>query len=231
MVGYVLKSSLSETLDRLNEALFYGRDIPAGEKKEAALWIAGRQGLPGAYRDSFAITPQDEKEGARVFTGEKMTHASARHIMGEEAARMLALLAVNEPQVKSALRAANAGISNIIKHSETKEPHTPGMYCCGKCSVSLWRNLASGNMREHKHYIADGMKVLERHRDGDGKWGRFPFWYTVLALHEIKHPLAAEELAHARQVVERYVKPGLEGGKYMVRRRELAKRVLELKGG
>jgi hypothetical protein len=41
-----------------------------------------------------------------------------------------------------------------------------------------------------------GMKMLEKHRTGDGKRRRFPFFYTSLALSEIGPEIAPSELEY-----------------------------------
>ena len=42
------RTSLSQTVDRINEALFDGRALAAAERSQAARWIAARQGLSGS---------------------------------------------------------------------------------------------------------------------------------------------------------------------------------------
>jgi hypothetical protein len=42
------RASLSKTVDAIHAAHFDGRTLPAVERRQAARWIAGRQGLPGA---------------------------------------------------------------------------------------------------------------------------------------------------------------------------------------
>jgi hypothetical protein len=42
------RTSLSQTVDAINAAHFSARSLPAAERGQAARWIAGRQGLPGA---------------------------------------------------------------------------------------------------------------------------------------------------------------------------------------
>ena len=59
-------ASLSETVDAINEAFFDGRKLSAAERGEAAGWIAGRQGLPGAYADTFAGFPSERAKGIRL---------------------------------------------------------------------------------------------------------------------------------------------------------------------
>src|SRR5262245_45918775 len=83
--GLVHAESLSQTLDAVSAALFEGRALSAAERKAVAAWIAARQGLPGAYAGTFAGFSDERQRGIVVFTGERITSASARHILGEEA--------------------------------------------------------------------------------------------------------------------------------------------------
>ena len=82
-------ASLSKTVDAVNAASFNGRTLSVSERTEVARWIAGRQGLPGAYADTFAGFPAERSNGIVLFTGERITSASARHILGEESSRVL----------------------------------------------------------------------------------------------------------------------------------------------
>jgi hypothetical protein len=70
------KASLSQTVDAINAAYFDGRALAAAERGQAARWIAGRQGLPGAYGDTFAGFPSERARGIVLFTGERITSVS-----------------------------------------------------------------------------------------------------------------------------------------------------------
>src|SRR6478752_2582523 len=76
----ISRTSLSQTVDRLNAAQFDGRTLPAIERGEVARWIAARQGLSGAYGGTFAGFPSERSRGIVLFTGERIASASARHI-------------------------------------------------------------------------------------------------------------------------------------------------------
>ena len=47
------QSSLSETVDAVNDAVFFGKAMAAKDRRHVARWIAARQGLPGAYGSSL----------------------------------------------------------------------------------------------------------------------------------------------------------------------------------
>ena len=70
-------------IDAINAAKFDGRTLPVLERRRAARWIAGRQGLPGAYAATFAGFPSERSNGIVLFTGERIASASARHILRE----------------------------------------------------------------------------------------------------------------------------------------------------
>ena len=219
-------ASLSQTVDALNAAVFERRSLAATERRQVAQWIASRQGLPGAYGETFAGFAAERDKGIVVFTGERITSASARHILGEEACRALRLLNVRDRVVSAALDRACDGLLQCLERAALDPRRTnPGLFCCGKCSVGLWRNLLSGSLNRQEERIRRGAGHLRSMRDGNGQWRRFPFWYTVLALSEMDAPEALRELKYAAPVLERAGRSTAHGI-YARRRRELAVRAL-----
>ena len=207
--------------------MFDRRPLPAAERKRVARWIASRQGLPGAYADTFAGFATERDKGIVLFTGERITSASARHIVGEEACRALRLLGVRDRAVSAALDRACDGLMRCLERAALDPRRTnPGLFCCGKCSVGLWRNLLSGSLNRQEERLRRGAGHLQSMRDGKGQWRRFPFWYTVLALSDMNAPEALSELRYAAPVLERAVR-STPHGNYARRRRELAVRALE----
>jgi len=220
-------TSLSRTVDAVNLAVFERRKLPAGERKQVAEWIVGRQGLPGAYADTFAGFPREREHGIVVFTGERITSASARHILGEETCRSLQLLRVRDAGVKAALSRASDGLMGCLERAAQDPRHTnPGLYCCGKCSVGLWRNLLAGGLDRQEERLRRGAAHLRSMRDGAGEWRRFPFWYTVLALSEMECPEATKELEYTAPALRAAAARAPGSTAYARRRQELATRVL-----
>jgi len=218
------RGSLATTLDVVNEAMFLGRTRGKAERLAAARWIAARQGLPGSYCGMFAPTARDLAGPIRLFTGEAVrTDAATRHILGEEACRALILLEVREPEVERALKRASAAMVERL-YREGRRPI--GTYCCGTCSVSLWRHLAVGGLDQAARRLADGLRVLKVHRLGNSKWRRFPYYYTLLALSEIDSPAARAEMRYAAPGLERLLERAGSGDKFARRRRALAERIL-----
>src|SRR5262245_31822746 len=198
------RTSLSQTVDAINAAHFDGRRLAAAERNQAATWIAARQGLPGAYGGTFAGFPSERVRGIVLFTGERITSASARHILGEEASRTRRLLAVRNRDVTRALEAADDGLMRCLaRAAEDPRNRNPGLYCCGKCSVGLWRNLLAGGLDRHEERLRRGVLQLRSVRDGEHGRRKFPLWYTVLARSEVNSAEARTEV--------KYVAPGLAG--------------------
>ena len=221
-------NTLAGTLDTLNEVFFMGYSLAKAERTAVARWLVGRQGVKGAYRGMIAPTPLDYKRGIRLFTGEKVVSGAAiGHILGEEASRALILLDGGLPLVREALKKSNKGIMKALMSCETPT-RVRGFYCCGTCTAALWRHLAVGGLRQSKRRLSAGLKVLRRYRDGTGKWRRFPFYYTLLALSELDLKTAIPEMRYAAPVCERLLNRYKANNKIAKRRRMLLERILAL---
>jgi hypothetical protein len=221
-------ASLSQTVDAINASLFMGRSLAAAERRQAGRWIAARQGLPGCYGGTFAGFPSERSKGIVLFTGERIASASARHILGEEASRALRQLRVRDPIVNRALAAADEGVLRCLARAAQDPRHTnPGLFCCGKCSVGLWRNLLGGGLDRRDERLQRGAAHLCSMRDGEHQWRKFPFWYTVLALSEMDNAEAKPELRYAAPALERAASRAVPSAPYARRRHELAVRALK----
>lgn len=233
---YVHPDSLGDTLDAVNAALFSGVDLPADERARAAAWIADRQGLPGCYAGMFAPTGYDYAFGALLFTGEPLrSGAGTGHVLSEEACRALFRLGADAPEVRDALRRARQGLFQRMAVSEVRGEWA-GVYCCGTCSAALWRHLSASGAADDARRLENGLAELRRHRSGEGRWKRFPFYYTLLALTEIDLPAVREELQYAAPVIERALRRAQKSdpaaaaaadGVHDQRRRVVMERVLE----
>lgn len=218
--------SLATTLDAVEEAFFLGRPLTAVQRQQVARWIAVRQGLPGSYAGMFAPGRRDW-DGIAVFTGESITtRAGVSHILGEEACRALIRLGGTQASIRNGLALATKGMLNRLQDSGVSSKSVCGMYCCGICSVAMWRHLMVGGLSEPQRRLVAGMRELKAHRDGRGRWRRFPFWYTLLALGELDLPGARTEMRYAAPGCERYLRRARRNGKYTQRRRLVAERIL-----
>jgi hypothetical protein len=219
-------TSLANTLDWLNEAWFDNQRLPDELRLQTARWIASRQGLKGAYAAMFAPTEADWQEPLVLFTGEKVTTGAGRsHILGEEALRALTRLDVDEAGIVTALETARKGIEDRLRNGESQGIY--GQYCCGTCTTSYWRSLASGALQEPEKRLSAGLKALKQERLGNSRWRRYPYYYTLLALVEMDAGMARDELRYAAPGCERLVgRKTSKAGLHSDRRKQLAERVL-----
>ena len=167
-------------------------------------------------------TPKDFEHGLRFFTGERISsHAGVAHCLGEEACRGLIVLDVAGPRVRQALRRAGDWLA-------ASEQRKRGYYCCHRCTVAMWRHMTarSAAEAEAEKWLAAGLRRLRERRTDDGRWGSFPFHYTLLALTEVDLPGAVREMRHASPVCETLLRGSPREDIYDQRRRALAERVL-----
>ncbi len=222
-MGILETTSLAATVDAANDAAFFGRGIDKAEARAAAAWIAGRQGLPGSYAGAFAPTEKDRQTGLRLFTGERIsTRAGVSHILGEEACRALLILGASG----KAREALDAAVESLFARVYPGKAD-PGRYCCGKCSVALWRHLAVSDTPKAERHLAASVRYLTSVREGDGRWHALPFHYALSALLEMPETLARAELRYAAPAVERSVKAARGTDVFSRRRRAVAERALE----
>ena len=226
-MSMISPDSLADTLDSLAEADFHGLTLAAAVKREAAKWLAARCGESRSYAGMPAPTAKDYHTGIRVFTGEKITTgAGTGHVLGEEACRAIRLLDVPLRSVNLALKTARESIHRRVKDSEARGGPA-GFFCCGPCTAALWRNLSAGGFPEEGRLLPAGLAALKDHRDGKGRWRRFPFHYTLLALLDMDHAATIAELRYTAGSCERSIKASRGKDVYASRRVELMTRVLE----
>jgi hypothetical protein len=192
------ETSLAATLWNLEEARLACAPADHPNVKAALDWVAGRQGKPGAYAGVlFAPTPDDLTARIGTPTGEdgSLGRGGAMHMLGEEAARALALWnrwdGWERNQVFSAIRRFGAN-------------DVPGRFCCLRCSVARWRALAAGQPEGWEDALYAGLRLLrEDAGPGGGRWRRFPFYYTLLALADMPMEEAAAERSRVYPAAER----------------------------
>jgi hypothetical protein len=219
------KTSLAQTIDNVNEAFFYDKKISKAEANKIVKWICTRFGTEHSYNGSFGLTSKDMKAKVYTFTGERLQSASMRHIIAEEASRVLIQLSkITGKKIPEFIISSKKLLKNI-KYSESIGKHI-GTYCCGPCTVGLWRHMSVGGFGSYSINLAKGVGVLKSYRDGKGTWGRFPFYYTLLALSEINHPIAKKEIRYAKPVIERKLRRVNKNGKFSKRKYDLLLKVL-----
>jgi hypothetical protein len=224
-------NSLAVLVDGIEQKRYFGEKIPARELLAAAREIASRQGLPDSYAGMFAPTRHDFRRGIRVFTGEAVrSGAATAHILGQECCRLLLKLRVKDRLVSEALARAEAGMRERLKTHDRANAQRVGFYCCGICTVSFWRHLAAGGLDSPGPRFEDGLRVLASCRSASGRWNRFPFLYTLLALTEMELPEAGKELRWAAPAAERSLKALRGAGRFPKRRRAVLGQALARAG-
>lgn len=83
-----------------------------------------------------------------------------------------------------------------------------------------------GGLKNAKRELQAGIKNLKLHRDRSGRWRKYPFYYTLLALSEIDLPSAVKEMQYASRLCESLLKRTPKRDKYSQRRRFLAEKIL-----
>lgn len=226
------RQSLCETVDRVNEAAFFGKALSKADRDATAEWLASRVAQAGSYSGLPAPTARDFSRRFRVFTGETIhSRVGTAHIFGEEACRALLLLQPRKKQVLDALHQASEDMTKRMIHSlASPRSHTwPGEYCCGRCSVSVWRHVLAGGLPgvNHENLFTAAVKAVRANRDGKGRWRRYPIFYTLSALVEIDTSAARTEMRYVAPAMEQYLKRKIDAReKYTPRKRILAERVL-----
>lgn len=221
-------NSLYKTLDNLNQRFLNNEQLTLKERTEVAHWISGRQGLKGTYAGMPAPSEIDFR-GIKLFTGEYINSiASIGHILGEESLRALYLLNINDDRTNSVIKGFKSGLYKAIKKQYSLGRYAEGTFCCGKCTAALWRNLSAEGVKKNKQSLVAGIKYLKSLRDGKGKYKRFPFFYTILALSDINLPEAKAEIEYASDLLRRYVNRKGNDDIYGKRKKAVSIKALEL---
>ena len=217
------QSNLTATLDAVNEAFFYGRPLSIGQPLEVAQQIIERQN-PSSRRmtyTGFALDERERQAGVILFTGEKLrTRFPAVDVLSVEACRALRLLAGDDPAAQATIKQVEVGLRRacFVQRCIMGE--------CAHAMAAVWRYLAVGGLDETERRITDYMEILSAQRDGKGRWKRFPFYYTLLALSELDHPAALEEIRYVAPTCERYLRRRPQSDPISTRRRDILERIL-----
>lgn len=212
---------LVDALSDAEGALWFGER--AVDRAALLEWLLGRQIRSGRNAGLFEPSAADY-ETRRLVTGERMkTKLATIHVMSQEAARTLHLVAAGEPTAAEAVRRAAERLGATCYGGAT--------HCTiGECATSFagyLRFLHAVDGDAAMPEVAWRIQTLSAHRDGRGRWTRFPFRYTSLVLLEIDSAEARDELAYARAALGRRV-PSL-GEPFASRGRMIEARVLALR--
>jgi len=190
--------SLADTLDSAAEAFFYQKSIPVAHRTEAASMLINRQIHSGSNSGFFIPFTSERESDSRLFSGERLLTEFARsHIQLIESARVLNLLELDDQAVTQSIQAADQRMNTSCYSKFCPKGE------CKSLSVAYMRYLASSNMNDSIQRLNSLLSKLTSHRDGKGKWGGFPYYYTLLMLTEVDDPLATQELQYAAPLCEK----------------------------
>jgi hypothetical protein len=205
--------SLAATLDAVDEALFYDRELPDQELEAAARWLAGRQAHSGQWAGMFAPTGLDYSQGVALFSGERLhTRLGARNVLTAEAARLLALCHSALPRREDMLARTDRWLAAQCF------AHDCMIGECGHSAIGLMRYIAVRDGARAGAWLDEHLAMLAQRRDGNGRWIGLPTYYVLLTLTEIDRPLARQELTYAQPACVRALKR-LPGEDPVVQRR------------
>jgi hypothetical protein len=215
------ETSLSETIDAISVRLAADEPLPMAEREDVVAFLLGRQVQAGRDRGIFAPFPGEFEAGVRLFTGERLrTRVATRNVLTLESARILSALAGDRAAVRSALARSSVAMRHAcfaLSHCVIGE--------CAHSSIAYMRDAASDRSGDYRKWIEDHLHVIREHRDGKGRWKRFPFYYTLLALLEVGTPSANTELEYARPACRRVIRRSSKSDR-SVRRRRILERLL-----
>ncbi len=158
-----------------------------------AKWLLERQIQAGRNSGLFQPTDEDYAE-RRLPTGEYLkTKLATVHVMSQEAGRILHVLAPEEPAIADAVAKSAARLSETCY---ALQDCTIGE--CAASFIGYVRFLAAVFGDEATPEITWRLRTLSNHRGGNGRWKRFPSYYTLLVLSEIGLPTAQDELTYAK---------------------------------
>jgi hypothetical protein len=218
----IKQASLAGTIDAVNVRLARSEPLSPAERTQVVEWLLGRQVVSGRDSGMFAPFPGEYEAGVHLFTGERLrTRIATRNVLTLESARILSALAGEQAGARSAVWRTSVAMGHACfaaSHCVIGE--------CAHSSLAYMRGAASDRSGDRRKWIEDHLRVLREHRDGTGRWRRFPFYYTVLSLLEVGTPSSDAELEYARPACRRVIGRS-SSSSFSPRRKRIVERVLE----
>jgi hypothetical protein len=214
-------TSLNASLDLAAEAFFYQKPISKSQREEFAALLAGRQSKSGVNAGFFIPFTAESEAQVKLFSGEQLRTALAiRHIQLLEAARILNLLVVENHNVAQVIEVANRRMKTMCYASFCVKGE------CRHLTIAFMRYLAVTGSNDTQPRLNGFLTQLAGYRDGKGKWGSFPFYYTLLMLTEINDPQADQECQYAAPTCEKNLKRNWDSDPISKRRQTILNKVL-----
>ncbi len=200
--------SLYQTVLNAAVFLFKGGEFSGEEKESLIDYVLTRQNRTKGY--VFRPTADELAGGVHLISGEKpRTKLLAKNAVELETLRLLALLGDGKAEVQEVFQAAE---KRLDKTCFSRVCLTGD---CVGASIAYLRYITARDPNNGSERIRHGLDLLKENRTGDGKWGKFPYFFTLLWLEELPAIFAHEELAYTREAARRYFQnPGKRIGAY-----------------
>jgi hypothetical protein len=216
-------TSLSATLDATADSLFHQKLLPPNTRDEIATMIISRQCHFGVNSGFFIPFAAESEAKVRLYTGELLNTALARtHILLIEAVRILKLLAFESHALTQSIQLADQRMDTMCYSNFCAKGE------CKALTIAYLRYLFLDGTGNSSSQINTHLTKLNGQRDGKGKWGSFPFFYTVLALSESVEPLARQELQYALPTCEKQQAQNWLTDPISIRRQEIISKALAM---
>jgi hypothetical protein len=217
----IYPTSLSATLDATADSLFHQKLLPPNIQEEIATMIISRQCHSGVNSGFFIPFAAESEAKVKLFTGEQLTTTLARtHILLIEAVRILKLLVLESHALAQSIQLADQRMEKMCYSNFCVKGE------CKALTIAYLRYLLLDGTGNSTSKIKTHLTKLTGQRDGKGKWGGFPFYYTVLALSESDEPLAIRELQYALPACEKLLAQNWPADPISVRRQEIISKAL-----
>jgi hypothetical protein len=214
-------TSLSSTLDAAAEAIFYQNYLSNSLRHEIASLIISRQCQTGVNTGFFLLYAAESETKVKLFSGEQLnTNLARNHIPMIEAVRILKLLAYESHEVSHAIQLANQRIEKMCYSTFCAKGE------CKALTMAYLRVLSLDESGNSTSRINTHITNLAGQRDGKGRWGGFPFFYTLLMLSEINDPLATQELKYAAPFCEKQLSQNWFPDPFSKRRQDIIAKAL-----
>jgi hypothetical protein len=214
-------TNLSATLDAASEAFFHQMTLPPNLREDIAKMIISRQCQSGVNSGFFIPFAAESEEKVKLYSGEVLNTALARtNILLIEAARILKLLELDNHAVTQSIHLADQRMEKMCYSNFCSKGE------CRALTIAYFRYLLLDRAGNSASKINTYLTHLSSQRDGKGKWGGFPFFFTVLALSESDDPQLLQELQYALPICKKQQAQNWPADKISIRRQEIIGRVL-----
>ena len=217
----IYPTSLSATLDATAESLFHQKSIPPNLQDEIATMMLHRQCQSGVNSGFFIPFAAESEAKVMLYTGEQLNTTLARtHILLIEAVRILKLLALESHALTQSIHLADQRMEKMCYSNFCAKGE------CKALTIAYLRYLLLDCTGNSTLKIKTHLTNLTDQRDGKGKWGGFPFYYTILALSESDEPLVIQELQYALPTCQKQQAQNWPADPISIRRQEIIAKAL-----